>query len=759
MESAQAPRTLWPYFFLAASKITNFTINNRTEKLKKTPFQAFMEEVFPGKSHVPDLTNAFTPGSKIIAHVPEERRKQGEKLSLHGEPGMLLDWVYRDATKPWKIFTCFLHERPGTERQKVVVISSLTVYEVCGKSTSEFELTSTAPVIVDTIVVGAPPVPILLRHEAPAAKRNLRTRKSVSFATVVNDHGPQVERISFELAYATRESEIPITDPLTLSEALSGPNAKEWREALHKEFRNLLRLKVFRAVDRRARTYSSPPLTTKPVHKTKRDKEGEISEYKVRVVIRGFEQRFGVDYTETFASVSKAPTWRLLLHLAASLGWTIHQVDVVAAFLNGELDEDVYCEIPEGMAEFFAEFPEENDVGYDANEDQVMQCLKSLYGLKQAPRQWEKRRTEALAKLGFIQLKSDAAVYISYSLRVIIVTYVDDLLIMGPDDTAITKVVSDLGEAFELKDIGDVQYFLGIRITRNLTDRTITLSQDAYALRTLESLGYRDLRPAPTPFAAGSLALAVPNDGTADPRDVHAYQSGNGSLMHAMTQTRPDLCFLMGITSRYAHNPSESHQRLLQYGFRYWNSTYDYGLRLGGGTSANFNWDDENFTIDREAGDAVHVTAWVDASWKDDKTSGKSTFGYGIQVDDKLVAFKSKLSDRIMTSTTVSEYHATAKGVLALLWFTNLFTELRINARFIVKCDNLGTVRLTKNPEFHQRTGHIPLDELFVRDEVKSSRIELEWVATDEQLADGLTKPLTGAKHQVSVDRFGVVRI
>lgn len=217
------------------------------------------------------------------------------------------------------------------------------------------------------------------------------------------------------------------------------------------------------------------------------------------------------DYLETYAAVAKSPTWRILLYIAASLDWHIEQIDVVAAFLHGELDEDVYAGFPAGLAEFLMDFPEENDIGFHPDEDQVLHLQRPLYGLKQAPRQWQKRLNDVLKKRSFSQCKSDSAIYISTKERVVICTYVDDLLLLGKSRDTLQDIKKDLQTEVDIKDLESASYFLGVRITRDRANHTIKLSQDAYAKRTIEDLGFEDLKPAKTPFASGSLVLAMPN--------------------------------------------------------------------------------------------------------------------------------------------------------------------------------------------------------------------------------------------------------
>lgn len=217
--------------------------------------------------------------------------------------------------------------------------------------------------------------------------------------------------------------DLPETVPISLSEALAGPERQHWLDATHAEFRQMIRLGVFKAIDR-SKVAGRRTLTPKLVFKKKLDQDGNIEKYKCRLVIRGFEQREGVDYDQIFAAVARAPTWRFLLSLAACLDWEIHQLDVIAAFLNGDLEEEVLIEISDGFHDYLRKFSEENSVGLDPKKDQVLLFLKALYGLKQAPRQWQKSLKSTLNKLGSTQLKSDTAIFIHYAKQIIIFFFV-----------------------------------------------------------------------------------------------------------------------------------------------------------------------------------------------------------------------------------------------------------------------------------------------------------------------------------------------
>jgi len=555
-------------------------------------------------------------------------------------------------------------------------------------------------------------------------------------------------------------TEITDIEPLTLAQALARPDAEAWKKGLYGEFRNMLAKKVFRAIDRSK--IGKKPLSARLVFRQKLDSEGKIEKHKVRLVARGFEQREGIDYDETFASVARANTWRILLAIAALLGWDVQQLDVVAAFLNGDLEEEVLMEIPEGLAQFLEEYPDENTIGFNPQQDQVLLVLRSLYGLKQAPRQWQKALKKALLSLGFIQLKSDNAVFVSYRRRIVLCTYVDDMLLLGPDSSSIRTFKADFGDCFEIKDLGDANYFLGVRILRDHTTRRIILMQDAFTQRILEAKAWNQLKPAKTPLAQGSLIHAVPREDTTSSSERFKYQSFVGSELYLMSQTRPDLAFTLSVLSRFCHNPSDENFKLAEHSARYLNGTINYGLVLGGeNICPDPEWDNDNFKMEEPKPKPLPVNVWTDSDWKGDKVTGKSTHSYVVQLGNvnNVVSWKSKRTSRVMLSSTEAEYHALGKGAQAALWLRSLLTELRIPATFTLLGDNQGSIKLAKNPEFHQRTGHIPLEEHFLRDEVEAGHITVQWVPTEEQLADGLTKILSIADHKEMVRKLGMVDI
>ena len=212
------------------------------------------------------------------------------------------------------------------------------------------------------------------------------------------------------------------------------------------------------------------------VFTVKQTPEGLIDRYKARLVAKGYSQTYGIDYDETFAPVAKMGTVRTLISCAVNFGWPLHQLDVKSAFLHGDLQEEVYMEIPPGFAN-------NQTVG------KVCKLKKSLYGLKQSPRAWFDRFRQAVCDMGYTQCNGDHTVFYKHkgSFITIMAVYVDDIIITGDDVEEIKFLKESLGKAFEVKDLGPLRYFIGIEIVRS--QKGIVLSQRKYVLDLLAETG------------------------------------------------------------------------------------------------------------------------------------------------------------------------------------------------------------------------------------------------------------------------------
>ncbi|KAM2306236.1 hypothetical protein ACFXTH_025703 [Malus domestica] len=229
------------------------------------------------------------------------------------------------------------------------------------------------------------------------------------------------------------------------------------------------------------------PVGCKWVFTIKHKADGTIDRYKARLVAKGYTQTFGVDYQETFAPVAKMNTIRVLLSLAANFDWPLKQFDVKNAFLHGDLEEEVYMELPPG-------YEVQNKAG------KVCRLRKALYGLKQSPRAWFGRFTDAMKKYGYQQGSADHTLFIKRNggRVTLLIIYVDDMVVTGDDTEEMERLQEYLSSEFEMKDLGGLKYFLGIEVARSHDG--IYLSQRKYVLDLLFETGMLACKPAETPI-------------------------------------------------------------------------------------------------------------------------------------------------------------------------------------------------------------------------------------------------------------------
>jgi len=205
---------------------------------------------------------------------------------------------------------------------------------------------------------------------------------------------------------------------------------------------------------------SRKPVSCKWVFKIKQGVNGEVERYKARLVARGFTQTYGVDYNETFAPVAKFTSIRCILALAALEDMEIHQMDVKMTILNGELEEEIYMNQPQGFV-------------HQGGEHLVCKLQKSLYGLKQSPRAWNQKLNTFIRTVEFMKSEADPSVYVTRvgDVKFFIMVYVDDLILVCNDQNKLLHIKEELSQKFQMKDLGELHFFFGMEVERNRDQR------------------------------------------------------------------------------------------------------------------------------------------------------------------------------------------------------------------------------------------------------------------------------------------------
>ena len=263
-------------------------------------------------------------------------------------------------------------------------------------------------------------------------------------------------------------------EPTTIQEAINHPTCgKQWEKAIQEEYDSLVKNYTWDLVPH---PRNRQVVTNKFAFRHKKNEIAQIVRLKARlpVVARGFSQIYGVDYFDTYAPVVKLASIRILLAIAAIYNLEIHQMDVVAAFLAGELEEEIYMEQPEG---------------FEVDNDLVCRLRKRLYGLKQAPQIWNQRIRQYLKSIGFNQLYSDPCVYMNKETNTIIAMWVDNLIIFSKDIASINALKAQLNEEYKMKNLGELKFFLGIQVHHNREWKILHINQSGYFRTVLERYG------------------------------------------------------------------------------------------------------------------------------------------------------------------------------------------------------------------------------------------------------------------------------
>jgi hypothetical protein len=498
-----------------------------------------------------------------------------------------------------------------------------------------------------------------------------------------------------------------LSTPKSFKQAMDAPEAPEWRQACQKEVDCLLEMTTWTLVQRPT---DKPVLRGTWAFRRKLNSRGKEVKKKARWCARGDMQQQGLDYEETFSSVVKSMAYKLLFNRAAVEDLEIEQMDVDVAFLNSDIQEDVYIEQPEGF---------EDGTG------RVCKLNKTLYGLRQSPRAWYLTIRAFFLGLGFSVAAADASVF--YNEDLIVAIYIDDLLIFGKNKTKIQHFKDALNKRFSMKDMGACQWYLGIDVQRDRVHRTITLSQKAYIQKVLSDFQMLNCNPETTPMSSTAQLQKAEDGYTASVDFCSQYQSAVGSLLYVMMGTRPDIAYAVGIVSRFSHNPTKSHWHAVQRIFRYLKGTI--------GATIRYHPNNHNSLL-----------GFTDASYADCLDTRRSTAGYLFTVGSGAISWQSKRASTIATSTTEAEYTGQFKAALEATYLRHLAVQLWPGITpgpTTIYGDNHGGISLARNALGHARTKHFDIKLRKCQELQEAGTVKFEEISTKANLADILTKPLS----------------
>ncbi len=686
------PKFLWTYAVMASAYIRNRCYNLR---IKKTPFEAFA-----GKK--PNISNMHIFGSVCYAYV-----QQKKKLDARSEDGIFVGYdksspaylVYFPKTGTVRKVGCVKFTRPSVD-----VSSDVAWGSECDWTTTRSTDTEASPEVGNQT------------EDSVCLRRSERVkRKPIYFGDcIVGDEMDEAldSIVNCTVDYCYKLASVPYT----YQDAIASPDSDKWREAMELEMKALKDNETFE-------------LTTLPegrkavgsrwVYDLKFNPNNE-TRYKARFVAKGYSQEAGIDYHETFSPTTRITSVRTLMQLAVQHDLVVHQMDVKTAYLNAPIDCEIYVEQPKGFC-----------VEGNGGEELVYKLKKSLYGLKQSGRNWSSLLHSYLVDLSLTQSFADPCLCTRITDDEVtnVLVWVDDIIIAASSDAKLKNMKESLGDKFRMKDLGKISWYLGIQFVCD--DNVIKMNQTKYVEKILEKFGMQHCKPAYTPCNMDVNKVCI-SSSESKLADINMYRGLVGSLIYVMTCTRPDLCFIVTKLSQNMTNPTTSHLTMAKHVLRYLKGTIDQCLTF------------------KKSDESLNLIGYCDADWANAQDR-RSITGYSFQLSSggPLISWKTRKQRTVALSTCEAEYMALSAATQEAKFLLQLLEDMTGSTSInscTIHCDNQGAIKLVENPVQHQRSKHIDIRYHFIRIEVQRGVVQLNYVPSDQNIADMFTKPVPKVK-------------
>lgn len=666
-----------------------------TSGVSKTPFELWYNKK-------PNIGHIRVFGSPTMVHIPKEKRKKWDKKATkHILVG------YDDNTKGYRLYN------PVTK--KVINSRDVTVMESPRniRYTIETKARECDSVGEELTVSSESPEDSFsdLTEEADGEDVDYvpETSPNLDLDQPRRSQRPPKPKVDNDfVSYACEGVSTTEGDPVSVQEALGRPDGDSWRNAIEEELDSFEKNNAWELVTTEK---DSTVVDCKWVFKKKVNSAGEVK-YRARLVAKGFTQRYGIDYNETFSPVVRYSTLRLLFALAVKYNLDIRHLDIKTAFLNGYLNETVFMKIPEGYKGSYLD-------------GKVLKLKRAVYGLKQSAKCWNDRINTVLLELGYQKSKYEPCVYIKRndSIYTIVTLYVDDFFIFSNDVQETEFLKAELDSRFSIKDLGSIKECLGMKVDFDKDKGILTLSQTSYIDQLLKQFNMSECKVAKTPIEP-KLKLE-PDDQN---KEKLPFKNLIGSLMYLAVLTRPDIAFSVSYLSQFNNSYSEHHWKCAKHILRYLKGTKHYGLR--------FSRDNTDFV------------GYADADWGNNLHDRKSYTGYVFKFQGSLISWESRKQRTVALSSTEAEYMAISEAAKESIYLKNLMCELTGNDPYIlIYNDNQGAINLSANHTCHKRSKHIDIRHHFIRQVVSENKVNLKYLPTNDMPADMLTKSLSTEKH------------
>jgi hypothetical protein len=533
-------------------------------------------------------------------------------------------------------------------------------------------------------------------------------------------------------------------EPKSWKAMMQGSYHSQWLQAANEEVQRLLGMNAFIAAltkDAEAEKVNITPLTW--VFKYKFDSDGFLLKFKARLCVRGDLQ---AQWGDTYAATLAARIFRAMIAIAAAFDLEIVGFDAINAFLNAKLKNRVYCRCPEG-------FPHLGE---------CLLLLRALYGLKEAPLLWYEELSSFLAEELYLTPVPDAPCLYSNE-HLVVFFYVDDIVVMckKQDKHKLHEFKRQLSKKYDVRCLGDLQSFLGVRIVRDREQRKIWLLLDSYINKVVKKYGLEPVngKYPDTPLSQEEL---LPSTDEQDPERTKIYQELVGSLAFISNMCRPDVSKPHSILSQFLINPGPKHLSESIRCWRYLAKTATLALEASGDPTQLYGAHVHDPSSDEIQYEPEFVAA-SDAAFADHSLTRRSSQGFLFKLFGMSVDWKASLQRTVTKSTTEAELMALSAAASELAWWKRFFKGIGYEPEEepILLCDNMQTVSaVTKQAErLNTKLKHVDIHNHWIRQEIQAGNLIVQWQSTNSMPADGLTKSLPRQKHQVFVQQLGLVDI
>jgi hypothetical protein len=520
------------------------------------------------------------------------------------------------------------------------------------------------------------------------------------------------------------------TDPdiMYFHEILNEPDKEEFLKAMQNEINGHNENQNWEVIPR-----SQVPAHCKilpsvwAMRRKRRLSDGKVYKWKARINVDGSKQTYGVDYWETYAPVATWATIRSVMMLAAQQNWKTKQLDFVQAYPQAPAQTEMYIEIPKGC------------VVDGPSTKWALRVKNNIYGQKQAGRVWNDFLIHGLTtKLGFTQSQNDPSLL--WKGKYIIIIYTDDTIITGPDEKVIDQLIQEIGTVFKITHSETVSDFLGVRIDRDETNGTVSMTQPLLIQSIINDMGFNDITNG-REFPTLSSKILLRHQDSPPHNEKWHYRGIIGKLNYLEKSTRPDISYAVHQCARFMENPKEEHSKAVKAIVRYLIATKDRGLICTPNESSIECYCDADFAGNYHISEA-----------ENEIDTARSRTGFVIKYAGCPLMWASRLQTEIALSTTESEYISLSTALREVIPIINLIKELRragfdyspVKPRVFCKAfeDNSGALELAKTPKLRPRTKHINIKYHHFREFVKNGDVELYKITSEEQEADLFTKAL-----------------